>query len=159
MLPQFVIVGGQKCGTTYLHLVLKQHPEIYCPKQEIPFFQKPDYNPKIIEQYFNNLNKNKSKIFGIKRPDYLGTVGIEKRIAKHIPDAKLIVVIRNPIDRLRSAYFHYIKTGFLPINELNKGIKLLLNGKLKKNYPRSNELIKYGHYYKHIKRYFPNRIY
>lgn len=153
VLPQFIITGGQKCATTYLSSVLRQHPDIFCPRQEIPFFQKPDYNPNLIEEYFNNINKEKNIIFGIKRPNYLGDKGVEKRIARHIPDVKLIVILRNPINRLKSAYFHYMKTGFLPLVALNKGVELLLDNKFAKNYPRSKELVEYGFYSKHIQRY------
>lgn len=154
MLPQFIIIGGQKCGTTYLHHVLRQHPDIYLPKQEVPFFRKPDYNPHQISSYFNKLHKDDGRIFGIKRPDYLGRVGVEKRIAKHIPNVKLIVILRNPLDRLRSHYFHSLKTGFLPVNKLNDGVEQLLNGRLEKKHPYSKRIIDYVFYYKHLQRYF-----
>jgi len=156
MLPDFVIIGAQKSASTFVHLCLSEHPEVYIPKSETPFFQDPDYDPdnlSRLEAYFEGANPSDHQRLGIKRPDYLASPECPRRINRHLPDAQLIAILRNPIDRIVSAYYHYIKTGFLPPVHINKGLKKVLSGGWVTEYPRSVELVEYGMYYKHLKRY------
>jgi hypothetical protein len=156
MMPDFVIIGAQKSASTFVHLCLSEHPEVYIPYSETPFFQDPDYNPDrldILESYFENVNLSGVQCLGIKRPDYLAKPECPKRMSKHIPNAKLIAVLRDPIERIISAYYHFVKTGFIPPVDVNEGLKKVLHGPWDKNHPRSKELVEYGFYYRHIKRY------
>ncbi len=156
MMPDFVIIGAQKAASTYVQLSLRDHPQVYLPYSETPFFQDPDYDPDrldILESYFEDADLSDVRQLGIKRPDYLGRAECPKRIHRHIPDAKLIVVLRDPVQRLVSAYYHYVKTGFIPPVHVNEGVPKILSGEWDKKYPRSVEIIEYGMYYKHLKRY------
>ncbi|MFT5827596.1 MAG: hypothetical protein ACJAVH_001296 [Bacteroidia bacterium] len=150
----FVIIGGQKCGSTFLHTVINAHPEIDMPSGECSHFESPDYeNNGLIklEELLSDLNQNKK--IGIKRPNYLSKPEVRERITEVNEQIKLIVILRNPIERLKSAYFHNMNYGFSPTLSLNTGIKKLIAGRLKKRYPRTDELIEFGYYAKYLKDY------
>jgi hypothetical protein len=93
-------------------------------------------------------------VLGIKRPDYLAKPECPKRISKIIPNAKLIAVLRDPIDRVRSAYYHYASIGLAPLKDINIGLVEIIHGEHNKRYPRSSDIIEYGFYHKHLSRYY-----
>lgn len=158
MLPEFIIIGAQKSASTFVQSCLKAHKDIFIPEEEVPFFESPDY-----EEYEGNLLElenlcpggEKRKIFGIKRPNYLGKSEVPKRIYKNLPNAKLIVVLRDPIERAASAYYHNIKYGFIPAIHIEEGIPKILGDKefLIKN-PRASEILTFGLYAKCLNEYF-----
>jgi hypothetical protein len=155
MFPNFIVIGGQKCGSTYLHDVLEEHPDVYLTPGETSYFQDPDYletNIKDFEKLFDKAHNY--RLVGIKRPDYLAKEECPARIKKHIPAAKLIVILRNPVSRAIAAYYHYIKGGFAPLRPFNEGMKEILNGNLKHEFPRTDEIVEYGFYFKHLQKYF-----
>lgn len=124
------------------------------PYHEIAFFQDPDYLESDISQLQSIFDGVESqKALGIKCPDYLARKECPARISKHIPDAKLIVVLRNPVERAVSAYFWYMQVGIIPIRPLDEGIKDLINGLYDEQFPRAKEIIDYGFYYEHLARY------
>jgi hypothetical protein len=103
---------------------------------------------------------NKFKIRGIKRPSYLGKPEVPKRICKHTPKAKLIVILRDPVERAISAYFHLMRMGLLPIESPERGMRKILRYKGIKGCPRSKYLLPYGEYATALKRYlkiFPRK--
>ena len=75
------------------------------------------------------------------------------RINKHIPGAKLIVILRNPIDRAVSCYFHLIRHGFVRVCPLNEGMKEILELE-QGNLGGYRRVIEYGLYAEALKRYF-----
>ena len=153
MLPNFVIIGAQKSASTFVQGCLKEHPEIYIPNGEIAFFESPHYEENSIvslERLFEGRNE---KCLGIKRPNYIGTSEVPNRIKNHLPNAKLIAVLRNPIERAVSAYHHYINYGFIPPRDIERGMLDLLNGSYSVKFKRSKEIIEFGFYYKHLKEY------
>jgi hypothetical protein len=124
-LVNLFIVGAAKCGTTSLYEYLAQHPQIYmCPVKEPHFFsdkvenankdlyRKPEkgkkYHTKIVKDpdvYAALFDEGKNaKIRGEASPSYLWDPDAALKIFKYNPDAKIIVVLRDPIDRLVSAY-------------------------------------------------------
>ncbi|MCK4744839.1 sulfotransferase [Candidatus Parcubacteria bacterium] len=154
MMPNFLIIGAEKSGTTFVHKSLEEHPEIFMPADEISFFENPDYlqsNIKEFEKLFDNVTNE--KIVGIKRPNYLTKQECLERIYKHIPKAKFILILKNPIAKAIALYFHNINYGFMPALPLNRGFDLLLNNKLQKKYPRSKEIIEFSFYYKYLSEY------
>ena len=124
------------------------------PRHEIAFFQDPDYLESDISQLHSIFEGVKNqKALGIKCPDYLARKECPARIYKHIPDAKLIVVLRNPVERAVSAYFWYMQVGIIPIRPLDEGIKDMINGLYDEQFPRAKEIIDYGFYYEQLMRY------
>lgn len=151
----FVIIGAQKCGSSYIHNVIREHPEVYSPGEEIPFLEDPDFHNNGLEKIAACFRGISPKLkWGVKRPNYLAKEEVPKRIYNHLDQPKLIAILRNPIERFISAYYHYINTGFIPPVEINKGIKKISGRKWKNKYPRAIELFEFGLYHKGLKRYF-----
>ncbi|KQC29335.1 sulfotransferase domain-containing protein [Flagellimonas eckloniae] len=150
----FVIIGGQKCGSTYIQNVIDNHPEINMVEKESPHFEDPDYANNGLARLKKKLdNLDQSKILGIKRPNYLGKPEVADRIHQLNPKMKLIAILRNPLDRFKSAYFHQMSYGVGPVLPLNTGALRLLNGDLKEQYPRTSEVLDFGLYSKHLEKY------
>jgi tetratricopeptide (TPR) repeat protein len=108
--PDFLIIGGMKCGTTSLYSYVVRHPQVLAAlKKEIHFF---DMNfSKGIQWYLSHfmpLNNNLKYLTGEATP-CLGDRGVAEKIAQNFPDLKLIVILRNPIDRAYSQYNHAVK--------------------------------------------------
>ena len=154
MLPDFMIIGAQKSASTYIQQCIAEHPEVYLKKGETALFEeKYNFNKKF-EDFKNTFAKGiNKKAYGIKRPNYLAIDNVPGRIANHIPGIKLIVVLRNPVDRALSAYYHYMRYGFIPVFPIHEGLPKLIRGEYKQKYPRSKEIINFGFYYNHISRY------
>jgi len=154
MLPKLIIIGAQKSASTFMQKCLADHPDVYLPNGETPFFESPDYetsNKGELESIFEGRTE---KCLGIKRPNYIGKAEVPSRIQQDLPDAKLIAVLRNPIERAISAYFHNIKYGFLPPLDIEVGMrKLLLDPSYSLKYKRAPEIIEFGFYYKYLTRY------
>ncbi|MGD1889034.1 MAG: sulfotransferase domain-containing protein [Cyclobacteriaceae bacterium] len=150
----FAIIGGQKCGSTYLQEIIYQHPNVQMVEGECPHFESPDYENDGLFR-LNKLLKNldQSKCIGIKRPNYLSRLEVPERIKKINRDIKLILILRNPLERLRSAYFHYMNYGFSPVLPLNEGVEKILSGKLFAKYHHTASLIEFGFYAKFLKIY------
>jgi len=152
----FIIPGAQKSASTFIHKCLAEHPAIYMPADEISFFESPDYETSTVSSFWNLFNGNHNKILGIKRPSYLAKPEVPERIKKHAPDAKFIVVLRNPIRRAVSAYYHQMKYGFIPVKNIEQGLDDILNKKYVQDskFARASEIIDFGFYCKQLERYF-----
>lgn len=107
----FIGVGAQKAGTSWIYACLYEHPGICAPVKEIHFFSRDRYGEGIewYEHYFRNCAEGKLK--GEFSTSYLYSPNAAKRIASHYPDVKLIAVLRNPVDRAFSQYRNAIKAG------------------------------------------------
>ncbi len=106
MLPNYLIIGTARGGTTWLAKNLMLHSEIFMySKKELHFFER-DYAKGIdwYEQKFNNANENAIAI-GEGTPAYLYHEHVSELIKKHIPKVKLIVSLRDPVER---AFSHYL---------------------------------------------------
>ncbi|MEO5571584.1 MAG: sulfotransferase domain-containing protein [Bacteroidia bacterium] len=108
--PAFLIIGAQKSGTSSLHYYLSAHPVLVKGSlKEIHFFNKDiNYNKGIswYENHFKHPLKAK-KLFYEATPNYLYSKPAAQRIHSYNPDIKLIVVLRNPVDRAYSAWNMY----------------------------------------------------
>jgi len=113
----FIIVGAQRSGTTYLYNILDEHPEICMAKPVKPepkyFIDKEindlDYN-EYISLFFNNCN-NTAKIYGEKSTSYYERKESANQISKLIPDAKIIFLLRDPVERAISNYYFSFNNG------------------------------------------------
>lgn len=129
-LPNFLIVGAAKSGTTSLYHYLKQHPDVYLNDEvkESRFFTYMDYVgdtlcagpgdtneslfPKTIEEYQKLFSAAKQQIIGEVSPDYLFYhEWVIPNIKKVLGDVKIIVILRNPVERAYSSYMHLIGHG------------------------------------------------
>jgi hypothetical protein len=107
-LPDFVIIGGKKCGTTFLYHLLTQHPLVEpCAKKELHFFD--DLFDESVEWYRRcfpqpRWEDSRKTITGEATPEYLTHPSVPERMAQVIPRARLIALLRNPVDRAYSDY-------------------------------------------------------
>ncbi|MBT3321140.1 MAG: sulfotransferase [Anaerolineae bacterium] len=107
MLPNFLIIGSQKAGTTSLYHVLKQHPQIFmADKKEINFFFKDDAYARGPEAYTEHFMDCTNQLAcGEASPGYICHPEAPARIHALLPDVKLILTVRDPIKRAISQYW------------------------------------------------------
>jgi hypothetical protein len=107
-LPDFLIVGAQKCGTSSLYHLLCQHPHVEpSRRKEVHYFDvKFDKGVDWYRAHFPSSaqREGRSVLTGESSPYYLFHPHAPKRAAGLVPEAKLFVLLRNPVDR---AYSHY----------------------------------------------------
>jgi hypothetical protein len=111
-LPDFLGLGTQKGGTTSLHQGLCSHEQIYLPKcKEVHYF---DLNYERTSDWYGNHFQKASteQLCGEITPYYLYHPKAPRRINKLLPKAKLIILLRDPVERTISHYFHARKRGF-----------------------------------------------
>lgn len=114
MLPTFIVIGAMKSGTTSLHYYLNLHPEISMSNQkEIDFFSLESNWKKGVEWYKNHFIDN-AKACGESSTSYTKYPTFDsaaKRMHSVIPNAKLIYLIRDPIERIVSHYIQNYSAG------------------------------------------------
>jgi len=114
VLPNLIIIGAQKCATTSLHYYLSLHPEICMSKEkELHFFVGEQNWDKGIKWYKSNFTGD-AKIHGEASPGYTNYPrfrGVPQRMHAVVPGAKLIYLVRDPIERIISHYVHWYAEG------------------------------------------------
>jgi hypothetical protein len=127
-LPSFLVIGGQKCGTTWLAAMLAQHPDVCVARvKEVHFFNKAAAYARGIDWYRQQFGHCvPGQVTGEFTPNYLWltrdgepenegrNAGIPALVATHLPDVRLIVMLRDPVRRALSAYYHSIRRGRVP---------------------------------------------
>ncbi len=115
--PNFLILGAAKCGTTSLYYYLSQHPDVYMSDPKEPFFFEAEYD-KGMEYYWKKYFSgwHGEKAVGEARHRNLYLPYVAPRIKESIPDAKLIVVVRNPVDRAYSHWWHWYSRNEEPLS-------------------------------------------
>lgn len=115
--PDFIIVGTQKAGTSWLRYNLSRHPKISGPKKQIHFFDRNHDNG--MKWYSNHFEKFPNGLLvGEKSTEYFDTLTaspVAERIANDCPDARIIVVLREPVSRAFSALKHTVIAGLEPL--------------------------------------------
>ena len=114
--PDFLGIGTQKGGTTYLHGLLQKHPQVYLahPK-ELHFFSLHQRRGlKWYSHYFDAATADQR--CGEITPYYLFHPLAAERIAALLPNVKLIVLLRDPVERALSQYFHSKRLGLEPLD-------------------------------------------
>ena len=127
MLPDFLIIGAQKGGTSSLFYYLKFHPEIKRPiKKELNYFNI-FYNKGVKWYKAHFPFKSENHITGEASPEYLFYPLAAERIKKLEPNIKLIVLLRNPIERAYSAYQMNRRKGIDPRETFEEAVQYELN--------------------------------
>ncbi|MBW4518937.1 MAG: sulfotransferase domain-containing protein [Scytolyngbya sp. HA4215-MV1] len=108
-LANLVIIGAMKCGTSSLHRYLNLHPEIQMSKsKELDFFIKEKNWQRGLDWYQSHFTES-AKVRGEASPNYTKHSifrGVPERMHQIIPEAKLIYLVRDPIQRIVSHYLH-----------------------------------------------------
>ena len=151
MLPNFIIAGTPKAGTTSLYHYLSKHPDIFLPfRKEILYFDS-SYHKGLpwYERHFRGYNGQKA--VGDITPSYLHNPCVPKRIAQTLPGVKLVCILRDPVERAYSHYWDLVGWG-----GLNDSFSYALRNP--RMYKRGHgyiefDILEMGFYYKHICRY------
>lgn len=150
----FIVIGAQKSASTFVQSCLADHPEIWMPCRETPYFEDPDYDLSRGDYFAKLFAGRREPILGIKRPNYLGRPEVAQRIHNDAPNAKLIATLRNPMERVISAYFHYARGGFIPALPFDEGMSRILDDPdFSIRYPRAYEIVEFSRYFKNLQRY------
>jgi hypothetical protein len=110
--PSLFVLGAAKCGTTALHNYLGRHPDIFMSDPKEPFYFEAEYDLGS-EFYFNRYFRNWAgeRIVGESRHRNLYLPYIAARIYSYNPEAKLVAILRNPIERAVSHWWHWYSRG------------------------------------------------
>lgn len=141
--PDFIGLGAQKAGTSWIYACLHEHPEVYIPQKDIHFFSR-ERNWKNGTSWYQSIfstcpNAHKT---GEYSTSYLYDAQSPKRIFDLCSNTKLIVCLRNPVDRAYSNYINDIKAG-----RISKDVSFL---RASKEHP---EYLEQGLYAQQIVRY------
>lgn len=111
-LPDFMIIGAQKGGTTSLYKYLAKHPDIKANfvVKELGYFDK-DYSRGDVWYRSNFPIRKKGRLYYEGTTHYLFNPLVPARVKKTIPNVKVIALLRNPIDRAYSSYKHQTHAG------------------------------------------------
>lgn len=111
-LPTFLVIGASKAGTTSLHFYLATHPEVFMSSEkEVHFFD--DRYAEGIDWYRRNFaGARDAKAVGETSPTYMHRRDAMERIAAVLPGARLVAVLRHPVDRAWSHYWFQRSLGF-----------------------------------------------
>lgn len=129
--PDFFVVGAPKAGTTAVFNWLKTHPDIFLPEVKEPGYfayagrsavppdgpYDPDYHARIsvnIGDYAQLYADANGRLTGDVSPVYLVDKSVAARIASVRPDARIIVILRDPVERAFSQYLHHVRDGLEP---------------------------------------------
>ncbi len=112
-LPNFIGVGAPKSGTTWLANCLGEHPDVFMPKaKELVFFDYGDFDDRLNDYLVHFESVNSESAIGEFTTRYFASRRPAERIKKMIPEAKLIVCLRNPVDQIYSHYWHLARQNF-----------------------------------------------
>lgn len=124
MMPNFLIIGAQKTGTTTLWAHLRNHPQVFLSENKEPNFFVEELEWHRGREWYESLFDGASGATAVGEASTLYTMfptyaGVPERIASMIPDVKLIYVMRDPIARMQSLYGLHLMAGWerRPISE------------------------------------------
>ena len=116
--PDFIIAGASKCGTSSIYYYLSHHPQILLPhKKEIDFYQQ--HYQRGIDWYlahFPSISDRSDFLTGEATPNYLRFPQVAQRIKDTFPQTKIIILLRNPVDRAISWHYHKLNSGLTNID-------------------------------------------
>lgn len=167
LIPDFLIIGAGKCGTTSLFMYLKQHPDIFIPAVKEPnFYGYENKSPKDFGEgladirhfqesvtsfrSYINLFKDAGpgQLKGEMSNTYMYHDQAPERIKHYNPDMKLIAILRQPAGRLYSRFLHLARENRVPTGSFSD---CMVRDSI---WWQRNDLIKEGFYFKNLKRYF-----
>lgn len=169
-LPNFLLIGAAKSGTSALYNYLWQHPEIYMSGNKEPNFfalegETVCFNgpgSEIINtKSVTNLAEYEALFAGVRGEKAVGEASVlylyhpqaAARIRHYIPDVKLIAILRNPIDRAYSSYLHMVRDGREPADSFTKALDEEPE-RIRANWAHSWHYQRLGYYHEQLQRYF-----
>jgi len=156
-LPDFLLIGAHKAGTSSLHHYLSQHPQIYMsPIKELKFFHKnlPCWSePNLvyteeIKSYGHFFAKaSPTQLCGEGTTEYLSCPNTPPRIKALIPDCRLVVILRHPVDRAYAHFNHRRRLGRERVSSFSEALR-------QSDQENPFGYIGRGYYYRCLDRYY-----
>lgn len=169
-LPNFVVIGAAKAGTTSLYHYLNQHPQVYMGSRKEPNFfafgeaplpewQGPSFD--LLRKYIVMTMDDYLMLFAdVKNELAIGEASVTnfqpracERIQHYLPNAKLIAIIRQPADRIYSFYSFLLSRGHEPLNSFAKALKMEKTGH-RDHWMPWLRYVEEGFYYTRIKNFY-----
>lgn len=139
-MPDFLVIGAARAGTTAIHSFLRQSPQIFMPVQkETNFFAYEDETLTVRgpgADFINNSvtrledyrrlfgGAGQGQILGEASPLYLHVPKAPERIRRHVPDVRMVAVLRNPIDQAFSHFLYATKCRIEPVEDFAEALSL-----------------------------------
>lgn len=168
LMPNFLIIGAQKAGTTSLYHYLKQHPQVYMSPVKEPHFYTyegeklnthgpgrnlsiPITNLEVYQAMFQEVSDETA--IGEASPSYIYSPKAPERIRHYIPNTKLIAILRHPAERAYSNFLHSIRYNCEPLNDFAQALQEE-EVRIRDNWGFLWHYKQKGFYYVQLKRYF-----
>jgi hypothetical protein len=158
--PNFFIVGAQKAGTTSLYFYLKEVPEVYMSPLKEPFY----FAPHAVHNSASDIIRDKKEYLrlfekangfiaiGEATPIYLWDPDAPNLIHQTVPHARIIMILRDPIERAYSNYLMRVRYSGVKSSFYDELIRDYRSPE--KLYGKSQLYVEFGMYYEQVKRYF-----
>ena len=166
--PNFMIIGAAKSGTSALYRYARQHPEVYMSQvKETHFFSYKDAPPNTrgpgdtVNEAVTDMatyltlfeDAGNAKAIGEASPTYLYSERAPGLIKEFIPEVKLIAILRQPADRAFSAFMHVTRDGREPVADFAEALQLE-EERIAKNWGPIWHYRNVGYYSRQIERYY-----
>ncbi len=160
--PDFFIIGHEKCGTTALYRILRQHPQIFMPELKEPrFFEAPHdrrpapphaIRPRTLDDYLALFaGARPDQRAGEASPQYIRSEHAARLIAEVQPAARIIALLREPTSFLRTYHFHCVRELVESERDLRKAIALEGSRREGRNLPRGSRAPRRLLYCEHVR--------
>ncbi|NEQ39107.1 MAG: sulfotransferase [Okeania sp. SIO3I5] len=169
-MPNFLIIGAPRSGTTSLHRYIQEHPQIFMSEvKELRFFalegkqlnfcgpcdrtvnRQSITNLENYQEQFKGVTNEKA--IGESSPIYLWWEGVPERIKSYLPNAKLISIFRNPIERAYSDFLNMRQLGWEPLKDFAEALKEEEN-RIKAGWGPFYYYQRKGFYYSNLERFY-----
>lgn len=152
VLPNFLIVGAMKAGTSWLAFNLTGHPQVFMPDRELHFFNDKKFE-RGLQWYANNFAEAGDAVaIGEKTAGYLLSQKTPERLAQSLDNPKIIIVLRNPVKRAISQINHHIRYGNIPPNQFDPDD--WVNSEVFSKIDKEFAILERGRYLDQVKRYY-----
>jgi len=169
ILPNFLLIGAGKAGTTAVFEYLRQHPQVYMsPVKEPNFFsfmgeqvafsgpgEDQAINSQSVTSWENYIqlfeHVSSETAIGEASHWYLYSHRAASRIKAHLPDIKMLAILRDPVKRAYSDYLHFVREGREPCSDFLQAIQQE-ESRIEKNWGFGH-YVRRGLYYEQVKRY------
>ena len=167
-MPNFLVIGAAKSGTTSLYHYLKQHPDVYMsPVKEPKFFALEGERPSFrgpgdceadavttLEGYRALFGEaNGESAVGEASPLYLYLEKAVDRIKHHVPEARFIAVLRNPVERAYSSFLHKVRDGRETTSDFAEALALE-DERIREGWAYGWHYRRRGFYHEQLSRYY-----